>query len=143
LALLAPVSCFRSWCVMSRTCGNRFLLADRGANPMAHTTDRKPVLRLTRRLPKEVEARIARDYEPHFNSDDHLMTAEEILRGAQGCDGLLVTPTDKCTPELIANLPQSVRIIATFSVGFDHVDVPAAKAKGLAVTNTPEVLTNA
>jgi glyoxylate reductase len=56
---------------------------------------------------------------------------------------LLITPADKMTPDFLKRLPTSVRIIATFSVGFDHVDLAAAKARGLAVTNTPDVLTDA
>ena len=50
---------------------------------------------------------------------------------------------DPCRKELIDALPASIRMIATFSVGTDHIDIPAAKAKGIAVSNTPDVLTDA
>ena len=54
-----------------------------------------------------------------------------------------MTPTDKLTAEVIGRLPKSVKMIATFSVGYEHIDVNAAKAKGLPVSNTPDVLTDA
>ena len=56
---------------------------------------------------------------------------------------MLVTPGDRFSAEIIANLPPSVRIIASFSVGYEHIDLAAARAKGIAVTNTPDVLTDA
>ncbi|HEX6119562.1 MAG TPA: D-glycerate dehydrogenase, partial [Dongiaceae bacterium] len=60
-----------------------------------------------------------------------------------GADALLVTPTDKLTAEVIGRLPKSVRMVATFSVGYEHIDLNAAKARGLPVSNTPDVLTDA
>ena len=79
----------------------------------------------------------------HLNADDHAMLPDELLARAEGCGGLLITPADKFTTAVIAALPRSVRILATFSVGHDHIDLQAAKARGLAVTNTPDVLTDA
>ena len=106
-------------------------------------TQAKPVILVTRRLPAEVEARLLRDYTPMLNSDDHLGGTDEILEKAQNTDGLLVTITDRIDRALIARLPARVRIIATFSVGYDHIDVVAAGERGIAVTNTPGVLTEA
>ncbi|MGB6086286.1 2-hydroxyacid dehydrogenase [Parvibaculum sp.] len=103
----------------------------------------RPRLFVTRKLPPAVEARAARDYEAIFNTNDGLPAADEILKGAEGKDGLLVTVTDRVNADLIRALPESVRIIATFSVGYDHIDVAAAKARGIIVTNTPDVLTDA
>ena len=105
----------------------------------------QPRLLVTRKLPEEVEARIARSYRAEFNGDDRLIGPEELAAIAQAIepDGLLVTPTDKMTPEVIDTLPGSVKIIATFSVGYDHINVPAAANRGIMVTNTPDVLTNA
>ena len=57
--------------------------------------------------------------------------------------GLLPCPTDRLTKAVIEGLPPSIRIISTFSVGYEHIDVGAAKARGIAVTNTPDVLTDA
>ncbi len=103
----------------------------------------KPKLFVTRKLTQDVEDRIASAYEPVFNEDDHIMSPEELVQNAQGCDGMLVTATERNDASLIAALPASVRIIATYSVGYDHVDIAAAESRGIAVTNTPDVLTDA
>jgi len=103
----------------------------------------KPRIIVTRKLPVPVEERIARLFDASFNPSDEVLGADEIITRAQDADGILVSPTDKLNAEAIARLPGSVRIIATFSVGYDHIEVPAALKRGLVVTNTPEVLTNA
>ena len=103
----------------------------------------KPTVLVTRKLPRAVETRLEGDFVAHLNTDDHPMLPDELVAKAEGCSGLLITPADKITPAVIAALPRSVRILATFSVGHDHIDLQAAKARGLVVTNTPDVLTDA
>ncbi len=103
----------------------------------------KPVVLVTRKLPPAVEARLQRDYEPRLNPDDHLYTSDELIAGAQGADAILPCHTERLSAEVIARLPDSVRAIANFSVGVDHVDLAAAKARGVIVTNTPDVLSDA
>jgi len=103
----------------------------------------KPVVLVTRKLPKAVEDRLRRDYSARLNPEDALYSADEIVERAIGADAILPCHTEKFTPEVIARLPDSVKIIANFSVGYDHVDVAAAKERGLVVTNTPEVLSDA
>jgi glyoxylate reductase len=103
----------------------------------------KPVLLLTRKLPDAVEARAKRDYEVRLNPDDTVYDADTLIAKAAGADAILPCSTEKFTTEVIGRLPASVRILATYSVGYDHIDVQAAKARGLVVTNTPEVLTAA
>jgi lactate dehydrogenase-like 2-hydroxyacid dehydrogenase len=98
---------------------------------------------LTRRLPQAVEDRAARDYQPLMNPEDRARTPDDVVRLASGCAGLLVTAGDRLPAEAIASLPDSVRIVATFSVGTDHIDLAAARARGIVVTNTPDVLTDA
>ncbi len=102
-------------------------------------------LLLTRRLPPNVEARARRDYDALPNPEDTLLGPEGIaaLANSHGADGILVCAGDRVTAEAVANLPPSVRVIATFSVGHEHIDVAAAKARGIIVTNTPDVLTEA
>jgi lactate dehydrogenase-like 2-hydroxyacid dehydrogenase len=103
-----------------------------------------PRLLVTRHLPQEVETRLANAYRADLNADDHQMSEAEILAGAEGKDALLITPMDKCfATGIIAKLPVSVKVIATFSVGHEHVDIAAARERNIAVTNTPDVLTNA
>jgi lactate dehydrogenase-like 2-hydroxyacid dehydrogenase len=103
----------------------------------------KPRIVVTRKLPAPVEERIARLFDATFNRGDGVLTSDELIARAEGAVGLLVTPTDKLRAGVIARLPASLRIIATFSVGYDHIEVPAALARGLTVTNTPDVLTDA
>ena len=103
----------------------------------------KPKICVTRKLPDEVEERIRSLFVPLLNPDDRVTTAEEVLEKTAGYDGLLVTPAEKFTGPVIERLPGSIRILATFSVGFDHIDIAAARSRGLVVTNTPDVLTDA
>jgi lactate dehydrogenase-like 2-hydroxyacid dehydrogenase len=103
----------------------------------------KPVVLVTRRLPPRVEDRLRRDYQPRLNADDRLYSKDELIAQASGAQAILPCHTEHFTTEVIQRLPAEVKIIANFSVGFDHVDVDAAKAKGVVVTNTPDVLSDA
>ena len=78
-----------------------------------------------------------------FNDTGQRLTREALLREAEGCDVLMITVGDRMDADTLSALPASVRMIATYSVGYDHVDVAAAKARGIAVFNTPDVLTDA
>ena len=103
----------------------------------------KPVVLVTRKLPEAVEDRLKRDYAPILNPDDTLYSSDDIIRKAEGADAIMPCHTEKFTADVIARLPESVKVIANFSVGYDHVDTAAAKNRGLIVTNTPEVLSDA
>ena len=103
----------------------------------------KPVVVVGRKLPEAVEARLARDYAPRLNPEDRLYGTDELLALAEGADALMPCHTEHLSRAVIDRLPDSVRIIANFSVGVDHVDLAAAKARGIVVTNTPEVLSDA
>lgn len=100
----------------------------------------KPTLLVTRRLPPAVEARVARDFDARLNVGDSPRSAEDVVRLAEGADAVLCCPADRLDAATVAALPPSVKVIATFSVGFDHIDIAAAKARGIAVCNTPDVL---
>ena len=103
----------------------------------------KPVVLVTRKLPDAVEDRLRRDYDPILNPEDSVYSSDDIIERAKGAAAILPCHTEHFTAEVIARLPESVRAIANFSVGYDHVDTEAAKARGLIVTNTPEVLSDA
>lgn len=103
----------------------------------------KPTLLLTRLLPPDVEARAARDYSVRNNPADDIPSAEELIERAQGCDAILTLATERFSAPVIERLPESVRMIATFSVGYEHIDLGAARARGIRVSNTPDVLTEA
>jgi lactate dehydrogenase-like 2-hydroxyacid dehydrogenase len=100
----------------------------------------KPVLLVTRRLPPAIEARAARDYQARLNPEDTPRTAADILRLAQGADAILCCPAEKLDAATIGALPPTVRALGTFSVGYDHIDMTAARMRRLPVVNTPDVL---
>jgi lactate dehydrogenase-like 2-hydroxyacid dehydrogenase len=104
---------------------------------------KKAVVLVTRKLPQAVEARLARDYDARFNKEDTVYTSKEIIELAAGADAIIPCHTEKLTAEVIQQLPDSIRAICSFSVGYDHINLDAAKARGIIVTNTPEVLSDA
>lgn len=103
----------------------------------------KPRIVLGRRLPARVEAELAEKFAPLFNPEDRVLSPDELVTRARehGADGLLVALTDRLPAEAIAALPASVRVIATYSVGYNHIDVEAAKARGIVVAYCPEATT--
>lgn len=98
----------------------------------------KPVLLITRRLPQPVETRASAEFDARLTASD--TPVPDVLTRADGADAVLCCPGDRLDSAAIAALPGSVKVIGTFSVGYDHIDVPAAKARGIAVCNTPDVL---
>ncbi|MCA0434374.1 MAG: D-glycerate dehydrogenase [Proteobacteria bacterium] len=105
--------------------------------------EKTPKILLTRKLPEAAEKAFANTFDCTFNPADKPMTSQEILAAAEGFDGLAVTSMDKFPAEIIKALPGSVRIMATVSVGHEHIDHHAARSRNIATTNTPDVLTDA
>jgi lactate dehydrogenase-like 2-hydroxyacid dehydrogenase len=103
----------------------------------------RPVVVVTRRLPATVEEAVAKDFDARLNRDDRPLTTAELQEALQTADALLPTVTDKITAEVLGVEPLRARMIANFGVGFNNIDVGAAKARGIAVSNTPDVLTDA
>ena len=99
-----------------------------------------PRVLVTRKLPDAVLARLARDFDTVFNPNDTLYDAESLIERSQDCEALLICGTDKLTAEVIQRLSTKIRVIATFSVGYEHIDIDAANARNIIVTNTPGVL---
>ena len=98
---------------------------------------------ITRKLIKESEEKASKTFEPIFNSNDELYSQSKVVEMSKGCDGILTSLTDKMDQETINKLPDSIKIISNFAVGFGNIDLETAKKKGIAVTNTPEVLSDA
>lgn len=98
---------------------------------------------VARLLPPLCEARLAREFILHRPAGDGPATTADMLAAAEGCAGALITVSEKFDRAAIEALPAGVRVLATMSVGFDHIDLVAARARGLIVTNTPDVLTDA
>ncbi len=103
----------------------------------------RPSVVVTRRLPEAVERELMRDFEARLNPEDRPLGAEGLTEAMRSADGVLTTVTDKVTAEVLSTEPRRAKIVANFGVGFNNIDVEAAKARGVAVSNTPDVLTDA
>lgn len=101
----------------------------------------RPSVLVTRRLPEAVEARLRDAFDVTLNADDHSLTPHDFAHA--DVDGILTTVGDDFSAATIARLSPRVKVLATFSVGYDHIDVEAAARRGIVVTNTPDVLTDA
>ncbi len=98
---------------------------------------------VTRKLLQSNEDRLKETYDVNLNTNDELYSQSKLIELSQGCDGILSALTDKLDSETINKLPDTVKILSNFAVGFGNIDLEAAKKRGIAVTNTPEVLTDA
>ena len=98
---------------------------------------------ITRRLLRSCEDKAKEMFETNFNSNDELYSQKKLIELSLGKDGILSSLTDKLDAETINQLPDSIKIISNFAVGFGNIDLDAAKNRGIAVTNTPDVLTDA
>ncbi|MBN9017723.1 MAG: D-glycerate dehydrogenase [Rhizobiales bacterium] len=102
---------------------------------------KRPRVIVTRRLPDAIETRMRELFETDLNIDDHPMSSAELVDAVGKADVLVPTVTDRIDAGLIAAAGPQLKLIASFSNGFDHIDVESASARGIAVTNTPGVLT--
>jgi len=98
---------------------------------------------ITRKLIRESEDKASKTFNPIFNPNDELYSQSKVIQMSQGCDGILSSLTEKMDEETINKLPDSVKIISNFAVGFGNINLEAAKKRGIVVTNTPEVLSDA
>ena len=98
---------------------------------------------VTRRLLRSNEDRIKEIYDANLNLNDELYSQDKLIELSQGCDGVLSALTDKLDEKTINRLPDSVKILSIFAVGFGNIDLEAAKKRNIIVTNTPDVLTDA
>ena len=97
---------------------------------------------VSRAWPAEVEATLKEKYDVQLNETDVAMSKDEMKQALGNCDAFLPTVTDPVDAEVLSAEPLRARFIGNFGVGFNHIDLDAAKARGLTVTNTPEVLTD-
>jgi lactate dehydrogenase-like 2-hydroxyacid dehydrogenase len=103
----------------------------------------RPVLLITRRLPDAVLARAETDYEIIVNYDDHAYPTGRIIEMSPKVDGIIACYTERFSADVVAALDPRVRIVANYAVGTDHCDLAAFAARGIAVTNTPDILCDA
>lgn len=97
---------------------------------------------VSRAWPAEVEATLKEKYDVQLNENDVAMTKDEMKEALGNCDAFLPTVTDPVDAEVLSAEPLRTRFIGNFGVGFNHINLDAAKARSLTVTNTPEVLTD-
>ena len=102
---------------------------------------RKPKVIVTRRLPDPVETRMRELFDTELNLDDVPLDREALIKAVQWADAIVPTITDHIDADLIAAAGDKLKLIANFGAGVDHIDVAAANERGIAVTNTPGVLT--
>jgi lactate dehydrogenase-like 2-hydroxyacid dehydrogenase len=103
----------------------------------------QPVVVVTRRLPNAVEEAVRREFDARLNREDRPLSAAELQEALRAADALLPTVTDKLNADVLSAEPLRAKMIANFGVGFNNIDVEAAKARGISVSNTPDVLTDA
>lgn len=103
----------------------------------------KPVVLVTRKLPDTVEQKLSELFDTVLNPTDRLYSSSEIIDAAKGVDAILPCHTERFSAETMLALPSRVKAISNYSVGVDHVDLEAARRKGVIVTNTPDVLSDA
>ena len=102
----------------------------------------KPRIIVTRRWPARVEQRLEELFDARLNEEDRPLEAAELRQAFATADAVLPTVSDRITAEVMDIDPLKARLIGNFGVGFNHIDLAAARARGLAVTNTPDVLTD-
>ena len=104
-------------------------------------TQKKPVVFLTRKLPDSTETRMRELFDTRLNETDLPMSDAELRDVVKQADVLVPTVTDRIDADLIAAAGDQLKLIASFGTGVDHIDLAAARARGITVTNTPGVLT--
>jgi glyoxylate reductase len=110
--------------------------------PLASRVAGKPRIVVTRRLLPETEARMSELFDVALNPDDVPMSRDALLAAMQDCDVLVPTVTDRIDGAMIAEAGQRLGLIANFGAGVDHIDLGAARARKIVVTNTPSVFTD-
>jgi len=98
---------------------------------------------ITRKLIESSEELSKKLFDVKLNKEDKILSKDELVKEAEGCDGILSSLTEKFDSDLILKLPETIKIISNFAVGFGNIDIEAAKKKNIVVTNTPDVLTDA
>lgn len=102
----------------------------------------RPRVLLTRRIPRSILERLEADVDVDLYEGTGAMTADELRGRVRDKDGLVSVLTDKVTRELLGETDR-LKVVSNIAVGYENIDVPAARERGVVVTNTPDVLTEA
>ena len=103
----------------------------------------KPRILVTRKLPETVEVRLARHFDAQFNLSDRPVSAASLYAAMREFDALVPTVSDKLNEGILTTPERRVQMIANVGVGFNNIDIETARKEGIAVSNTPDVLTDA
>jgi len=106
-----------------------------------NSVSNKPSVILTRKLPEDIETRMRELFNTTLNENDKPFSKVQLIDALNKAEVLVPTVTDKIDEELIKSSGENLKLIASFGTGVDHIDLKAAKKKGILVTNTPGVLT--
>ncbi|MGZ8219693.1 2-hydroxyacid dehydrogenase, partial [Methylomagnum sp.] len=117
--------------------GHEYMPDLQGCIPMT-----KPKALVTRRWPEPCEARLQELFDVTLNADNHPLSKEELQDALRNYDAVLPTVTDALSADVLSVEPLRCKILGNFGVGFNHIDIATAKARGITVTNTPDVLTD-
>jgi lactate dehydrogenase-like 2-hydroxyacid dehydrogenase len=104
---------------------------------------KRPILVVTSRFIKPVDARIETEYEVRRKADGTSFTRDELLGASKGADAILITPFDRLDAEFFRQISSSIKVISTYSVGIDHIDMHAAAERNIAIGYTPAEVTDA
>lgn len=102
----------------------------------------RPVVVVTRRLPEAIEQELAERFDVRLNRNDTPLSPVALAEAMKSADALLCTVTDRITAQHFSVPGRRARVLANFGVGVNHIDLDAARAAGVMVTNTPDVLTD-
>jgi len=103
----------------------------------------KKKILITRKLLRSNEEKASKLWDAKLNLNDEVYSQKKLIELSEGFDGILSCLTDKIDEKVINSLPSSIKIISNFAVGFGNIDHEAAKKRNIAITNTPDVLTDA
>jgi lactate dehydrogenase-like 2-hydroxyacid dehydrogenase len=104
---------------------------------------KKPILVVTTRFVKPVATRIDNEFEVRRKADGTPFQHDELLAAAEGADALFITPFDRLDADFFERVSPSVKVISTYSVGVDHIDLQAAAQRHIAIGYTPTAVTDA
>lgn len=102
----------------------------------------RPRILVTRRWPDAVERQLCALFDTTLNTDDHRLSADELRAALRDFDAVLPTVSDRIDASVLDVASPRARILANYGVGYSHIDIEAARARGMLVTNTPGVLTD-
>ena len=104
---------------------------------------KKPILVVTSRFIEPVEARMEKEYQIRRKADDSSYSRDELLAASEGADAMLIMPFDRLDADFFRRVSSTVKVISTYSVGTDHIDMFAASDRGIAIGCTPTEVTDA